>query len=288
MKLASTQLVTHDARSLARFYAAVTGLVPVGIDDYVELETATGILAISSQRGVDAFYAGAAEPSANRSVIIDFAVENVDRERARLGPIVAGFVMEPTDQPWGSRSMLFRDPDGNLISFSTQSPATSLRSCRERLHPEGAGPASIGGGSSGGGSADFSLSNKKETMKKQTAVHWTITGAISSFMLFSACYTGSHRVEFAQLGFPNYFRIELTVAKLIGAFALLVPAVPARVREWIYASFGIVLISAFIAKLNNGYPVMGLIEPLFVFATMVVALAYLNKVSQVQAGKQPR
>jgi catechol 2,3-dioxygenase-like lactoylglutathione lyase family enzyme len=41
----------------------------------------------------------------------------VDQERARIGAIIGEFVQEPTNQPWGNRSMLFRDPDGNLINF---------------------------------------------------------------------------------------------------------------------------------------------------------------------------
>ena len=113
-------LVTYDVCALAQFYSDVTGIVPVGIEDYVEFDTATGVLAISSKRGVDIFNAGAAEPAANRSVIVEFEVENVDHERSRLDRIVAEFVMEPIDQPWGSRSMLFRDPDGNLINFYSQ------------------------------------------------------------------------------------------------------------------------------------------------------------------------
>jgi uncharacterized glyoxalase superfamily protein PhnB len=59
-------------------------------------------------------------PKANRSVILDFEVEDVDRERARLRGIVSEFVLEPTTQPWGNRAMLFRDPDGNLISVFAQ------------------------------------------------------------------------------------------------------------------------------------------------------------------------
>ena len=127
MKLASTRLVTNDVRALAQFYSAITGFNPVGIEDYVELETAAGTLAISSQRGVDIFHAGAAVPAANRSVIVEFEVENADRERSRLERIVREFVMEPTDQPWGSRSMLFRDPDGNLINFFAQSASRASR-----------------------------------------------------------------------------------------------------------------------------------------------------------------
>jgi predicted enzyme related to lactoylglutathione lyase len=120
MKLASTRLVTNDVRALAQFYSAITGFNPVGIEDHVELETPAGTLAISSKRAVDLFNAGAAVPAANHSVIIEFEVKNVDLERSRLEHLVGEFVMEPTDQPWGSRSMLFRDPDGNLINFFAQ------------------------------------------------------------------------------------------------------------------------------------------------------------------------
>jgi hypothetical protein len=44
-------------------------------------------------------------------------VEDVDAERSRLQAVVPTWVQEPTNQPWGNRSMLFRDPDGNLINF---------------------------------------------------------------------------------------------------------------------------------------------------------------------------
>ena len=132
MKLVSTRLVTHDVGALAQFYSAITGIIPAGIEDYVEFETATGILAISSKRGVDIFNAGAAVPAANRSAILEFEVENVDRERSRLAAVVSEFVMEPTDQPWGDRSMLFRDPDGNLINFFSQRTAGSCDSSARR------------------------------------------------------------------------------------------------------------------------------------------------------------
>jgi predicted enzyme related to lactoylglutathione lyase len=59
----------------------------------------------------------ATAPAANRSVILDFEVADVDRERARIADLVGPLVLEPTNQPWGNRSMLFRDPDGNLINF---------------------------------------------------------------------------------------------------------------------------------------------------------------------------
>ena len=48
------------------------------------------------------------------------ATNAVDQERLRLKSMVSEFVLEPTTQPWGTRSMLFRDPDGNLINFFTR------------------------------------------------------------------------------------------------------------------------------------------------------------------------
>ena len=56
---------------------------------------------------------------------------------------------------------------------------------------------------------------------------------------------------FTHLGFPDYFRLELTWAKLLGIVVLLAP-VPARLKEWAYAGFAITLVSALIAHLSVG------------------------------------
>ena len=58
--------------------------------------------------------------------------------------------------------------------------------------------------------------------------------------------------EFARLGFPGYFRVELTWAKFAGLAVLLVPMIPARVKEWAYAGFAITLVSAVIAHVAIG------------------------------------
>jgi hypothetical protein len=56
---------------------------------------------------------------------------------------------------------------------------------------------------------------------------------------------------FTHLGFPDYFRVELTWAKLLGVVLLLAP-VPARLKEWAYAGFAFTLVSALIAHLAVG------------------------------------
>ena len=118
MKLVYARIITKDVAALTQFYRAVTGIAPVIRNpDYVEFRTAAGALAISSQRSMELYGAGAAVPASNRSAIIEFQVEDVDRERGRLEDVLGALVMEPTDQPWGNRSMLFRDPEGNLVNF---------------------------------------------------------------------------------------------------------------------------------------------------------------------------
>jgi catechol 2,3-dioxygenase-like lactoylglutathione lyase family enzyme len=117
MKLAHARIVTQDVRKLTRFYREVTGLTPVGDDQhYVEFHGLGLALAISSERMIAQYGRGAAIAHANRSMILDFEATDVDAEHARLRDLVGHFILTPTTQPWGDRSMMFRDPDGNLIN----------------------------------------------------------------------------------------------------------------------------------------------------------------------------
>ena len=56
---------------------------------------------------------------------------------------------------------------------------------------------------------------------------------------------------FTHLGFPGYFRVELSWAKFLGVLLLLAP-VPARLKEWAYAGFAITVGSALIAHFSVG------------------------------------
>jgi hypothetical protein len=84
---------------------------------------------------------------------------------------------------------------------------------------------------------------------------WISTALLALQMSFTA-YAQLRLPQVAQtfthLGFPAYFRVELSWAKLIGVAALLVPVVPARLKEWAYAGFAITLVSALIAHLAVG------------------------------------
>jgi hypothetical protein len=79
---------------------------------------------------------------------------------------------------------------------------------------------------------------------------------------------------FKHLGLPDYFRIELTVAKVLGVFALLIPNVPRKAREFAYFGFGLTLISACIAHLATGDPIFFALDPLIFFGALIVSYVY--------------
>lgn len=118
MQLAATRVFTDDVDELVAFYEAVTGLTAARLHPmFAELRTPSGTLAIASTATVPLLGENAAEARTNRSVALDFLVDDVDATYKTLHDVVEVFVNEPTDMPWGNRSLLVRDPDGNLINF---------------------------------------------------------------------------------------------------------------------------------------------------------------------------
>ncbi|MFC5831312.1 VOC family protein [Nonomuraea insulae] len=120
MNFVSIRIITGDVARLVNFYERATGVrANWSNEDFAELRTASATLAIASTRTVPLFAPGAAHPADNRSVIIEFLVDDVDSVHRNLTGFVGDFVNEPTTMPWGNRSLLFRDPDGNLVNFFT-------------------------------------------------------------------------------------------------------------------------------------------------------------------------
>jgi hypothetical protein len=92
------------------------------------------------------------------------------------------------------------------------------------------------------------------TRKARTIVYWSVTALFCLQMCFTAYAQLSLpqvAEAFTHLGFPGYFRVELSWAKLIGVALLLLP-VPTRLKEWAYAGFAIDVTSAVIAHLAVG------------------------------------
>lgn len=122
--LINTCLITGDVKKLGAFYALVLQIEPRKTgDDYLEFHTSAGTLALFSADAQERYIPGSAKPGQNHSAILEFKVGNVDQEYARLHALVKVWVKGPSTQPWGTRSIYFRDPDGNLVDFFT--PAAS-------------------------------------------------------------------------------------------------------------------------------------------------------------------
>lgn len=129
MNLVSIRIITAQIESLVTFYEQITGIQAIQYTpDFAELKTATATIAIGSTRTLQ-FFGGdsVAQPAENRSVIIEFLVDDVDNEFERLRTILSSSVVqEPTTMPWGNKSLLFRDPDGNLVNFFTPVTRASI------------------------------------------------------------------------------------------------------------------------------------------------------------------
>jgi predicted enzyme related to lactoylglutathione lyase len=124
MSFASIRIVTDDLDGLVAFYEQVIGQpaerpAPV----FAQFNGPGANLAIASTATV-AMLGGALAPATNRSVFIEFEVADVDGEFAKLQPESEDVVLEPTTMPWGNRSAMVRDPDGNVVNLFSK-PTTN-------------------------------------------------------------------------------------------------------------------------------------------------------------------
>lgn len=132
MQFVSARIITADLPRLVQFYEHVTGLtVTRYTEDFVELRTSTATLGMGTPRTLGPEGSAAlAQPAANRSVFLEFRVADVDAAYQRLATDLdpAAVVQAPTTMPWGNRSLLLRDPDGNLVNlFAPVTPEARRR-----------------------------------------------------------------------------------------------------------------------------------------------------------------
>ena len=118
IQLMNTCLITNDVKRLVGFYEPVLMLKAKEPSEYyAEFHTGVGVLAVFSQEAQEKYIPRSTEAAKNKSIVLEFKVADVDQEYRRLQSIVKTWVKPPTTQPWGTRSIYFRDPDGNLVDF---------------------------------------------------------------------------------------------------------------------------------------------------------------------------
>ena len=123
---------------------------------------------------------------------------------------------------------------------------------------------------------------------KDRIIYFAATGIVAGIMLWSAynfALVERMKEGFTHLGLPNWFRLELTVAKVLGVLALLIPRTPNRIREFAYFGFGLTIVSATIAHRAVGDPLVFEIPHALIFTCLVISYGYHHKRTD---GRLPR
>ena len=124
MQFASIRIITDDLDGMVAFYERVTGTTarrPASV--FAEVDTGGAVLALASPATVAMLGTAAPTPRANGSVLVEFLVEDVDAAFERLRDVLDDVVLPPATMPWGNRSTLFRDPDGNIVNLFSRPTA---------------------------------------------------------------------------------------------------------------------------------------------------------------------
>ena len=126
MELVQSRIVTDDVEGLAAFYAKLVGAQVALNEYYVEVPAGAMSVGFSKRRFTEYAEDQAARsgrPGRADDIILDFVVDDVDAEYQRIAALGVDWVMPPATQPWGSRAMIFKDPEGNLINVSSRRDA---------------------------------------------------------------------------------------------------------------------------------------------------------------------
>ena len=121
--------------------------------------------------------------------------------------------------------------------------------------------------------------------KTNKIVYWITTGLLALFILPGIFFLNS---QFAiegtkHLGIPYWFHMELGIAKFIGGFILILPMIPARIKEWAYVAFGIDFLSATIGHVAVDGFLLTSFEPLIFFVILVISYTSYHKIKNRQA-----
>jgi len=127
-------------------------------------------------------------------------------------------------------------------------------------------------------------------LSKQKIAYWVVTAMVALPMTGSAYMYLSGAPEavagFQHLGYPDYFRTLLGIAKLLGAVALLAP-VPRILKEWAYAGFTFNMIAAATSHAGSGDPTGQIVAPLVVLGIVLASRSLWVRVSAESTQEQP-
>lgn len=117
MRFTGVCIVSDNVPRLCAFYREILKLRPEEANIFEIIPTKGAVLSIYSSERTEKMAPGCLNGAGTGRYTIEFEVDDVDREFERLQAMNIEIVKPPTTQPWGRRSVWFRDPDGNIVNF---------------------------------------------------------------------------------------------------------------------------------------------------------------------------
>ena len=114
--------------------------------------------------------------------------------------------------------------------------------------------------------------------------YWTTTILLAHFLLWSTytyLFSKSTIEGVKALGFPDFFRIQLAILKLLAIVVLLIPAIPLQIKEWAYAGVGLFFLTAIVAHIVHKDPIVITVINVGLIATLIISNIYLHKMNSL-------
>jgi hypothetical protein len=120
-------------------------------------------------------------------------------------------------------------------------------------------------------------------MKTTKILYWVTTSIICLFASTAIFMNSEMAKEGTQhVGIPRWLGVEISIGQLIGLVLLIVPAVPARFKEWAYVGFGIMYLSAINAHIAVGDPISSSIMGVVFFGLLLTSYMSFHKLQEAK------
>lgn len=110
--------------------------------------------------------------------------------------------------------------------------------------------------------------------------YWISTSVIAIFLLWSTygyIFSKSMIDGLKELGFPDFFRVQLAVLKFVAVFVLMIPAMPIQFKEWAYAGVGLFFVTAIVAHIVHKDPIAITLLNIVLFIILIVSNISLHR-----------
>jgi len=111
-------------------------------------------------------------------------------------------------------------------------------------------------------------------------IYWVTTAAVSGFLFLSSLSYIFHQSTIdgvRELGFPDFFRVQLAVLKLFAIAVLLIPSIPIQVKEWAYSGVALFIVTAIVAHIAHKDSVLITLFNVVLFLLLITSNLYLHK-----------